>query len=159
MLRSVSSQDGKNAAAVVHDLVTAFIRLTPRELSLTSLSVLSTLDRGGARRITDLAASEGVTQPSVTALVTSLVGAGYVERHSDPADRRVVMVAITEAGSAFLRHRRAVNLEAFSEVFDKLSHEEAATLTAALPVIEHLRELVDELRGPNQGRKSSGPAR
>jgi DNA-binding MarR family transcriptional regulator len=153
MLRRVSSQDGQNAAAVVHDLVTAFIRLTPREMSLTSLSVLSTLDRTGARRITDLAASEGVTQPSVTVLVTSLVRAGYVERHSDPTDKRVVMVAITEAGSEFLRKRRAVNLQVFSEAIDKLPDEEAATLTAAAPVIEHLRELVDELRGLNQGRK------
>jgi DNA-binding MarR family transcriptional regulator len=149
----VSSQDGQNAAAVVHDLVTAFIRLTPREMSLTSLSVLSTLDRTGARRITDLAASEGVTQPSVTVLVTSLVRAGYVERHSDPTDKRVVMVAITEAGSEFLRKRRAVNLQVFSEAIDKLPEDEAATLTAAAPVIEHLRELVDELRGLNQGRK------
>lgn len=153
MLRRMSTTDGQHAAEVVHDLVTAFIRLTPRELSLTSLSVLSTLDRTGPRRITDLAATEGVTQPSVTVLVTSLVRAGYVERHSDPADKRVVMVAITEAGSEFLRGRRAVNIQVFADAIGKLSDEEAAALTSAVPVIEHLRGLVDDLRGLNQGRK------
>ena len=39
-------------------------------MSLTSLSTLATLELTGPRRITDLAANEGVTQPSMTALVT-----------------------------------------------------------------------------------------
>lgn len=153
MLRDMSTSEGEHAADAVYDLVTAFIRITPRELSLTSLSVLATLERTGPRRITDLAASEGVTQPSVTVLVTSLVRDGYVERLSDPADKRVVMVAITEAGAEFLRTRRAGNIEVFGDAVAKLSDDEAATLTAAVPVLEHLRELVDELRGLNQGRK------
>ena len=137
----------EQAANAVTDLLASFIRLTPRDMSLTSIAALSTLDRSGPRRITDLAASEGVTQPSVTALVTALVQAGYVERRSDPADKRVVRVAITEAGSAFLRERRAGNARIFAEAVEKLSAEEAETLAEAIPVIEHLHELVDELRG------------
>jgi DNA-binding MarR family transcriptional regulator len=135
------------AAAAVHDLLASFIRLTPRDMSLTSIAALATLDRSGPRRITELAASEGVTQPSVTSLVASLVRAGYVERRSDPADKRVVMVAITDAGSAYLSSRRAATTQFFSDALEKLSEDEAATLHAALPIIEHLRDLVDEQRG------------
>lgn len=141
------------AASAVHDLLASFLRLTPRDISLTSLSVLSTLNRMGPRRITDLAASEGVAQPSVTTLVTSLVQAGYVERRSDPADKRVVMVAITDAGSALVHSRRAARVEIFADAVAKLSPEETATLAAAVPVIEHLHELVDELRGLGPGEK------
>ena len=141
------------AATAVHDLLASFLRLTPRDMSLTSLSVLSTLNRMGPRRITDLAASEGVAQPSVTTLVTSLVQAGYVERRSDPADKRVVMVAITDAGSAFVHSRRAARVEIFADAVAKLSPEETATLAAAVPVIERLHELVDELRGLGPGEK------
>lgn len=140
-------------AAAVHDLLASFIRLVPRDMGLTSLAALSTLDRTGPRRITELAASEGVTQPSVTSLVASLVRAGYVERRGDPSDKRVVMVAITEAGSAYLRTRRAATAQVFADAVDKLSPDEAATLATALPVLERLRDLVDEQRGLGQDRK------
>jgi DNA-binding MarR family transcriptional regulator len=143
----------EGAAAAVHDLLSSFIRLAPRDMSLTSIAALSTLDRRGPRRITELAASEGVTQPTVTSLVASLVRAGYVERRSDPADKRVVVVAITDAGSAYMRARRAVTAGFFAEAVEKLSPEEAETLTVAVPVIERLRELVDAQRGATQDRK------
>lgn len=146
-------QAAGHAAAAVHDLLASFIRVTPRDMSLTSTAVLSTLDRSGPRRITELATSEGITQPSVTSLVASLVRAGYVERRSDPADRRVVVVAITEAGSAYLCTRRAHTAKVFVDAVDQLSDEEAAALAEALPVIEHLRNLVDEQRGLGQDQK------
>jgi len=141
------------AAAVLHDLLVSFVRRTPRDMSLTSVLALSTLDRTGPRRVTELAASEGITQPSVTALVAGLVRAGYVERRSDPSDRRVVMVAITEAGSAFVRERRAATAQVFADAVDRLSPQEAATLGAALPVIERLHGLIEELR-PEPGPAS-----
>jgi DNA-binding MarR family transcriptional regulator len=154
---ATSPVNGRHAAgdgaAAVHDLLASFIRVIPRDISLTSIATLSTLDRTGPRRITELAASEGVTQPSVTSLVASLVRAGYVERRSDPDDKRVVMVAITEAGSAYLRTRREATRQAFVDAADKLPADEAAVLAAALPVIEHLRDLVDEQRSLGRDRK------
>jgi DNA-binding MarR family transcriptional regulator len=128
----------------MYDLVSLFVRLTPRHLTLTSLSTLVTLSRKGPRRITELAASEGVAQPSVTSLVTTLERAGLVERRSDPADRRVVMVAITEAGTAYLRARRQSNAQAIVQALEELPPEEMTTLVAAVPVIEHLRALLEE---------------
>ena len=132
------------AAGALYDLVAMFVRLTPRDMTLTSSSTLATLFRKGPRRITELAASEGVTQPTVTALVTSLERAGLVERRSDPADRRVVMVAITEAGSAYLRARRQANAQALVRAMEELDPEEVSALIAAVPVVEHLRALIEE---------------
>jgi DNA-binding PadR family transcriptional regulator len=57
---------------------------------------------------------EGITQPSVTTLVTSLERAGFVERRSDPDDKRVVLVAITAAGSDYLHARRRASIEVFA---------------------------------------------
>jgi DNA-binding MarR family transcriptional regulator len=160
MLRCVSSRsttrdpaaalDLVGAATSLYELLASFVRHTPRDMSLTSLSALATLDRIGPRRITDLAASEGVAQPSVTAMVTTLERAGLVERRRDPADKRVVMVAITEAGSAYVRARRQAGAHAFSEALDKLSPDEAATLAAAIPAIEHLRAVVNERRAASK---------
>jgi hypothetical protein len=52
-----------------------------------------------------------------------------------------------------MRARRAVTAGFFAEAVEKLSPEEAETLTVAVPVIERLRELVDAQRGVTQDRK------
>jgi DNA-binding MarR family transcriptional regulator len=96
---------------------------------------------------------EGITQPSVTSLVTALERVGFVERRPDPADGRVVLVAITPAGSDYLRARREASVEVFARLIDALPPDEAAALAAAIPALEHLRKLDDEQRDP---RPSTG---
>src|SRR5580704_3816852 len=109
---------------VLHGLSAASIRRTPREMSLTALSTLATLDRSGPRRITDLAAVEGVTQPSMTSLVSALERSGFVERLTDPTDKRVVLAAVTDSGSRYVRARRRAGAEGFALLIDKLPAEE-----------------------------------
>jgi DNA-binding MarR family transcriptional regulator len=133
-------------AEALYRLVSAAVRQQPREISLTSASTLATVERTGPRRITDLAAIEGVTQPSMTALVTVLERAGLVERRQDPGDQRVVLVALTAAGTDYLRSRRRAGAEAFARLIDKLPPDETATLLAAAPALQHLHELDDEHR-------------
>jgi DNA-binding MarR family transcriptional regulator len=82
--------DGTLSAAgqVLYGLATEAVRRIPRDMSLTTLSTLSTLDRTGPRRVTDLALVQGVAQPSMTTLVSNLQRSGLVERRGDPADGR-----------------------------------------------------------------------
>lgn len=120
-------------AEALYRLVSAAVRQQPRQISLTSASTLATVERTGPRRITDLAAIEGVTQPSMTALVTVLERAGLVKRRQDPGDQRVVLVALTAAGTDYLRSRRRAGAEAFARLIDKLPPDETATLLAAAP--------------------------
>ena len=72
------------AGAALYGLVSDAVRRIPRDLSLTSVSTLATLERTGPRRITDLAAIEGVTQPAMTVLVRVLEQSGLVERRGHP---------------------------------------------------------------------------
>jgi DNA-binding MarR family transcriptional regulator len=133
-------------AEALYRLMTAAVRQQPREISLTSASTLATVERTGPRRITDLAAIEGVTQPSMTALVTVLERSGLVERRQDPWDQRVVLVALTAAGADYLRSRRRAGAEAFARLIGKLPPGETATLLAAAPALRHLYELDGEQR-------------
>src|ERR1700737_476392 len=82
------------------------VRHLGRELSLTASATLGTLERTGPRRLAELAVSEGVTQPSMTAVVSQLEELGLAERRRDPGDGRVVLVAITRAGRQYLRSMR-----------------------------------------------------
>ena len=143
-------EPGDRAAAgeALYGLVTAVVRRRSREMSLTSLATLATLDRTGPRRVTDLAVIEKVAQPSMTALVITLERAGLVERRGDPADKRVALVSLTAAGSDLLRARRRAGAEAIVQLIDKLPPDEAAALAAAIPALQHLRELDNEQREP-----------
>jgi DNA-binding MarR family transcriptional regulator len=149
---------GDRAAAgeALYGLVTAAIRRGPREMSLTSLATLATLDRTGPRRITDLAVIQGVAQPSMTVLVTTLERSGLVERRGDPADRRVALVALTTTGAELLRAQRRAGAAALIQLIDKLPADEAATLAAAIPTLLHLRELDSERRDPATGAPDGG---
>ena len=140
---TTSSDDALHPALAVYDLLGVLVRLTPRDMTLTSLSTMATLLRKGPRRITELAASEGIAQPSVTALVTALERAGLVERRGDPADGRVVLVAITEAGTEYLRARRRDSAQAIARAMAALSPQEEAALLSTVPVIERLRVLLE----------------
>lgn len=144
------------AGEALYGLVTAAIRRGPREMSLTSLSTLATLDRTGPRRITDLAVIQGVAQPSMTVLVTALERSRLVERRGDPADRRVALVALTTAGAELLGAQRRAGAEALIQLIDKLPADEAAALAAAIPALRHLRELDSERRDPAIGTPDGG---
>ena len=148
---------GAAAGEALYGLVSATVRRGPREMSLTSLSTLATLDRSGPRRVTDLAFIEGVAQPSMTALVTVLERSGLVERRSDPADKRVALVALTPAGADLIRARRRSGAEALVQLIDKLPADEAAALAAAVPALRRLRELDNEEREPATRAPGSRP--
>ena len=152
--RSGRGDSPAGSAGALYGLLATLLRRVRRDLSLTSLATLSTLNRTGPRRITDLAAIEGITQPSMTVLVTSLERGGFVVRHSDPTDGRVTLVALTAEGSHYLRSRRRAGTDALAQLIDKLPPGEAAALAAAIPALRHLRDLDDEQRDP--GRRAPG---
>ncbi|HEX6393871.1 MAG TPA: MarR family transcriptional regulator [Acidimicrobiales bacterium] len=127
-------------AELLHSLVVMAVR-QPREVSLSAASTLATLERGGPRRITELAAIEGVTQPSMTAMVSGLERSGFVARASDPVDQRAVLVTLTEGGESYLRLRRRKGAERFSELIDELPDKERRTLLAAGPALARMVEL------------------
>ena len=126
-------------SAALERLIGLFRSLSPPSgLSLTATSTLATLERSGPCRLTSLAALQGVTQPAMTQVVARLQDAGLADRAADPGDGRVVQVAITGEGSAFVARRRAVRAERLAGLLAQLSRDERAALAAALPAIEAL---------------------
>jgi DNA-binding MarR family transcriptional regulator len=125
----------------LYGLAVVSLRRRSRDISLTAASTMSTLGRTGPRRLTELAAVEGVAQPSMTSLVTGLEKAGLVERRTDPNDGRVVLVTLTDAGRSRLQARREAGAEWFTKLVGELSQEDIDALLAALPALNRLREL------------------
>jgi DNA-binding MarR family transcriptional regulator len=92
-------------------LTRLLVRQLGGELSRTEVGLLKTLG-GGSRRITELAESEGLAQPTITLLIKQLEEKGLVTRTRQSRDGRVVLVNVTENGNVALedysRRLRAV---------------------------------------------------
>jgi DNA-binding MarR family transcriptional regulator len=114
----------------------------PQRISRSEAGLLSALT-GGPRRITELADLEGHAQPTMTLLVKRLEERGWVARRRDPADGRVVLVSLTEAGSAALEDIRAAYRGALR---DHLAAMPDARLAALLTATEALEALLDTLQ-------------
>ena len=132
--------DRTDLAEQLDDVVVGLRQLTSTrtELSLTAAATLSTLRQTGPSRITDLATTEGVSQPSMTALVARLTAAGLVARSGDPTDRRVVVLSLTDEGAALLDRRRQTRAARLAEPLAHLDDDEVASITAALPALARL---------------------
>ena len=117
-----------------------------RELSRTASSVLATLRDGGPKRITELAASEAIAQPSVTTLVGRLERQGLVTRGPDPSDARAVLVALTDDGREALRRLGSRRAAILAERLAALDDADRAALRAALPALDHLADTAKEPR-------------
>ena len=88
-------------------LTRLLMRSGAHEISRTEVGVLATLSEG-PRRITQLAMTEALAQPTVTQLIDKLEGRGLVARSRSDQDGRVVLVAITAAGAKALETVRAL---------------------------------------------------
>jgi DNA-binding MarR family transcriptional regulator len=74
--------------------------------------------------VRELAATVGVTQPTVTRALDALQRHGLVRREVSPKDRRCVLVALTEEGDRML-HAERERIEARRrELLSELSPEE-----------------------------------
>ncbi len=132
-------------SAELASAVTEVARLLVREgvhVNRTALSVLATL-RTGPKRITDLAASEYVSQPGMTTLVSRLEDEGWVKRQRDAGDGRVVNVAITKAGIAMLEKALAARTEVLQKRIELLGPKQRRALADAADALRTLSDAAD----------------
>ena len=123
-------------------LTRLLVRQLGGELSRTEIGLLKTLG-GGSRRITELAESEGLAQPTITILVKQLEDKRLVTRTRQPGDRRVDRVTSTEAGHAALEDYRGRLRAVLGGYLAEMADEHVEALATATGT---LAQLVDVLQ-------------
>jgi DNA-binding MarR family transcriptional regulator len=133
------------ATHLADDLLMAVTRLARRlrrvaagGISPTQRSILNTLERRGPLTHGELAMSERVRPPTITAAVDRLEQDGLVVRERDPVDRRVARVAITDAGLELLRTARRERTAYLEQRLRALSAADRAAIAAAVPALARL---------------------
>jgi DNA-binding MarR family transcriptional regulator len=92
----------------------------------------------GPRPITVLADLERITQATMSGLVAGLERRGCVERCADGADRRVVLVRLTEEGQKVLGEIHESRSQVLRAWLALLGEEDRAALARSLPALNHL---------------------
>jgi DNA-binding MarR family transcriptional regulator len=110
-------------------------------LSHGLLSALATVSKQGPIRLAELAHFESISAPSTTRLVAELEAQELVTRETDPDDGRAVLVSITEKGETLIYQARSARAAMVQELFSHLSDDEVASITAALPALEHTNDV------------------
>ena len=108
------------------------------EIGHGSLSALASLVTDGPMRLGELASVEGVSAPSMTRIVAALEERALVERRTDPADGRALVVEATASGHTLVRTGREARIGELRARLSALSPDDRRTLDAALPVLESL---------------------
>jgi DNA-binding MarR family transcriptional regulator len=86
-------------------------------------------------RMSDLAASLGVSLPTVSGVVERLVEHGLLDRRDDPADRRHVVLRLTEAGTAQLEMVRELNAGHLRALLARVDAVDLATIERSIHVL------------------------
>jgi DNA-binding MarR family transcriptional regulator len=132
-------------------LTRLLLRDTDGELSRAEGSAMATLE-AGPRRITELAETEALAQPTVTQLVRRLHARGYVARTRPPEDGRVVLVSLTDEGRARLEALRATLQDTLRCALEHLPDADVRALADATDALD---DLVDALARPS-GQAAAG---
>ncbi|MCX4091807.1 MarR family winged helix-turn-helix transcriptional regulator [Nocardia sp. alder85J] len=101
-------------------------------LSQGSAGALGTLVRSGPMRLSDLAAVEHVTAPTMSRMVSGLEKLGYVERTADPGDGRAQLLSATEQAHGLVNGLTSARIQRFAATLEQLEPGERGTLIAGL---------------------------
>lgn len=116
-------------------LATQRIRLP---LPWAQARLLSTVEDHGAARISDLAALDHCSQPTMTMQVRRLEDAGLVTRAPDPDDARAVLIRITPKGIDTLARVRKDRAAVVDPAIARLDADDRQILVAAVGVLHRL---------------------
>ena len=104
-------------------------RLAPMGLTPGQGRALSVLERaGGPLRMAELAAALRVVPRSATGVVEGLEELGLARRDTDPADRRSVLVSLTDSGRGTLDELAEARRQTAEELFGSLEPAEQRRL-------------------------------
>lgn len=93
-------------------------------------------------QVSQIARQEGIGQSAATRMVARLEALGLVRRERSTADRRVVMVSVTERGRKELEMMREQSRRVMREVLRGRSASELRRLTQASDGLELLIDLI-----------------
>ena len=109
-------------------------RMLDLDLTLPELITLRRLEQA-AMTVTDVATNLNITPSAASRTVDRLVGAGFLARRENPADRRQKQLTLTDEGLALIREIEGLVTDRLRPLLARLDRDELAALHRLLAVL------------------------
>ncbi len=115
-----------------------------KQLSMTQVRAMSHLLRYPGETLTSMAGELGIALGTASETIDRLVELSMVERQTNPANRRQVLLSLTPDAAAMAREIGRQRVEQLDEVFARLTDEEVAGFLKGMDLwVEVLQLRVD----------------
>jgi len=119
----------QKAMDLVHKKVNSeVIEKLPAGITPPQIMMLFRLYKLGLCKLSQLAECLEVKPSSITVMIDRLEKSGYVARQSDPNDRRIVLVQLTDKGHEVLKETGKLRDQALEPLVKDLTEAELVTL-------------------------------
>jgi DNA-binding MarR family transcriptional regulator len=118
-------------------------------VTMPQAKVLYLLGAVGELHMSDLVARLGVSLSTVSGLVDRIVDQGLATRRDDPADRRQVVVALTEQGAAFLDRFRDIGAGQMRDLLALVTDDELAVIRSSLSILSRAADQASAATRPS----------
>lgn len=144
-------ENSKHIAQEIANVITQFWRIgkpyhsskgiKPSELMLLGFLMHHLTEDKDGIKVSDLSIKMGITPAGVTHTINSLEDGGYVERVSDPADRRIVLIRPTDKGKHAIERANAERLERLTGLVGFLGEKDSRELVRLLSLtLNYIKE-------------------
>jgi DNA-binding MarR family transcriptional regulator len=106
--------------------------------SLLKAETMRFIEERGVPSMSELARFLRVSKPTATVLIENLAKEGFVKRLPDSADRRRILISLSQKGRRFLNSLAHKRTRAFENLFSGLSARDQKELVRILSIIIHV---------------------
>ncbi|MET3291046.1 UNVERIFIED_CONTAM: DNA-binding MarR family transcriptional regulator [Brevibacillus sp. OAP136] len=97
----------------------------PGEIMVLYFISMTVKDESPGLMVSEISGKLNVSSPTVTQHINSLEAQELVERHADPADRRVVRIQLSDKGKKYIQRINEARLKMFVGLVNHLGEEES----------------------------------
>ena len=108
------------------------------DLSVPQFRALAFLSHHAGVSLSDVAEHIGLTLPSMSKMIDSLVARGLIKRETHPDDRRRVTLGLTARGQTQFQAAHSATQACLAEQMATLSASDRATVTQAMRILRPL---------------------
>lgn len=94
------------------------------KLNFAQITALYFLYDSAGMTMGELATNARVQMPTMTDIMTKLVSSGYAARKQSAADRRKVIMTITDKGKKLVDYNRGIGIDYIEKYMSRLNHVE-----------------------------------
>jgi len=140
MIKLKIDQIAENLITIHPLLYKSISRPMRNQSSITpgGMFVLGSLKRYGILSMSDIGKCLSMPKPHITVIVDKLIEEGYVERQSDPKDRRIVNILLSDKGMADFEKIKQTVSENLKSKLVVLNEEELEQLSAASQKVKEI---------------------